>query len=392
MAKKISNEVLDSIRNYAEKGKGVVEIASLLKLSEPTVSKYMSRLGYKTDMSVEHMVEDIVRLFSEGNQIQEIANILGISRRTVSKYLQKEGITKTSEELRFGEDTEKAMCSMYANVQCVSEVARFFGASQQGVRKVLLRNGVVLRKVPIRELNTQPFRNMTTHIPEEVLAFLNKQPTKTSPKYAKAVSLFEKIDTEEKAYWLGFIYADGGIAVKRTAKLYFGVKESDKELLINFCRFIGIPEDSVKTVPRTVKGKVYNSQTLEIVSIPLCQSLIRKGVLPNKSLTLAPPTKEVLPKHLITHFIRGYFDGDGGINNDGSISITGTLDMVEWIIEHLGEDSKRKLSQKDLNRNTFTYRVAGQKAKEILNKLYLNCNVALDRKLSAYKSLCGFSQ
>ena len=42
--------------------------------------------------------------------------------------------------------------------------------------------------------------------------------------------------------------------------------------------------------------------------------LIKQGCVPNKSLILTFPNKHQVPKNLINHFIRGYFDGDGSIS------------------------------------------------------------------------------
>lgn len=392
MAKRLSNDVLDSIKAFAISGKGVVEIAEILTLSQPTVSKYMKSLGFKTDMSAADKKDEIVRLFADGTSINDISNNLGVSRPTVRKYLQSTGLTKTADELQFGKDIEKEMCDMYSITQNIADVAKAFNASDQGVRKVLLRNGATLRKAVKKELNTEPFRNLENDLPEEIVNFLVKVPKRTRPRYSKAVDLFNVIDTEEKAYWLGFIYADGGIYIGNTTKLYFGVKQSDKDILIKFCKFIGISEDSVKTVNRTVSGKLHASETLEVCSLPLCQSLVGKGVLPRKSLTLSPPSEGLFRDDLVRHFIRGYFDGDGGINADGSISVTGTLDIVEWVVGKFGDLAERKLSQKDLTKNTFTYRVGGDKAREVLDMLYHDCKVALDRKLSTYKSYAALTE
>lgn len=394
MAKKISNEVLASIKRLSEQGKGVVEISKSLGISQPTVSKYMKTLGFKTDMSAEGKKDEIVRLYKQGKLIIEIAEIVGLSRRTVRKYLQQEGLTKKAEELRFGDELETRICERYKQVKNMNIVAREFNASSTGIRKVLLRNGIQLREINKREINDEPFRNIKTELTDHVIKFLEKVPKRTSNKYKKAVEMFSEINTEEKAYWLGYIYSDGGVYIYQNlnAKLYFGVRESDKDILEKFCKFIGISDESIRFVPRKINGKVYNSYALDVPSIPLCQVLIRLGILPNKSLNLAPPDESIVPDELVTHFIRGYFDGDGGINKDGSISITGTLDMVEWITKKLNLSTKRKLVQKDLNKNTFTLRISGREAKEILNKLYANCEVALDRKLNTYKSLCGFSQ
>lgn len=50
-------------------------------------------------------------------------------------------------------------------------------------------------------------------------------------------NIFEKIDTEEKAYWLGFIYADGYVSTNTYA---FGIELSIKDIdhLIKFKKFL----------------------------------------------------------------------------------------------------------------------------------------------------------
>ena len=61
--------------------------------------------------------------------------------------------------------------------------------------------------------------------------------------------------------------------------------------------------------------------------------LIKQGCVPNKSLILTFPNKYQVPKNLINHFIRGYFDGDGSIyeyskTHAGSISFIGTESVL----------------------------------------------------------------
>jgi hypothetical protein len=51
--------------------------------------------------------------------------------------------------------------------------------------------------------------------------------------------------------------------------------------------------------------------TLHISKKEFVEHLIDKGCVPHKSLILQFPSSNKLPSHLIKHFIRGYFDGDG---------------------------------------------------------------------------------
>lgn len=60
-------------------------------------------------------------------------------------------------------------------------------------------------------------------------------------KYTFNENIFSIIDNEEKAYWLGFLYADGYL----TDQGLFGcaLQEKDKAHLNKFLTFLGMPEE-----------------------------------------------------------------------------------------------------------------------------------------------------
>ena len=116
-------------------------------------------------------------------------------------------------------------------------------------------------------------------------------------------SIFDNIDDEYKAYWLGFIYADGSITNDGIFEIQLA--EKDFEHLIKFKNFIKWEneikfKDSTKSVRITFRNKYFTNQ------------LNKLGVVPNKSLILSYP--DFIPDFLQRHFIRGYFDGDGCIH------------------------------------------------------------------------------
>lgn len=117
---------------------------------------------------------------------------------------------------------------------------------------------------------------------------------------------FDTIDTEEKAYFLGLLYADGCVQtnIRNTVKLCI-----DDEFLINKFKE-ALNYDGV------IKKRWYKKSTRFLYDIQLhsnefCQSLINKGCIPNKSLLLDFPNENQVSKEFMSHFIRGYFDGDG---------------------------------------------------------------------------------
>jgi hypothetical protein len=131
-------------------------------------------------------------------------------------------------------------------------------------------------------------------------------------------TFFKQIDTEEKAYWLGFLYADGYVSAKKSKicktiqyKLTIGLAEI--EPLEKFKKCINATH---KIKSHNYGG--YKQFILNITSQILYNQLINLGCFQNKSLTLKFPTENQVPKELIKHFIRGYFDGDGSISEGKS--------------------------------------------------------------------------
>lgn len=113
---------------------------------------------------------------------------------------------------------------------------------------------------------------------------------------------FEKIDSEDKAYFLGLLYADGNIYLKRN-RVQITLQNEDRYILELFADKINYT------------GKLYEDRgkytKMIICSKKMVQDLINLGCVPNKSLILKFPTFEQVPLTFIRHFIRGYFDGDG---------------------------------------------------------------------------------
>lgn len=123
-------------------------------------------------------------------------------------------------------------------------------------------------------------------------------------------TFFEKVDTEEKAYILGFIYADGcNVKHPTTAELSIAQMERDVDILYKI-------KDAIKsTYPISErKGDLSGDEKYFVFYIygkHLGEQLNKLGVTQRKSLTLTFP--EFLDDTLMPHFIRGYFDGDGSV-------------------------------------------------------------------------------
>lgn len=127
-------------------------------------------------------------------------------------------------------------------------------------------------------------------------------------KYSYDSSFFSSIDSEIKAYWLGFLMADGCVTEKtRSYRLKLALKSSDKKHIEKFMDALK-SNTPILTKYAKLNGKTYEYCQVTVNSTSMCKDLICLGVKPRKSMLEYIPD---IPGDLIRHFIRGYFDGDG---------------------------------------------------------------------------------
>ena len=216
-------------------------------------------------------------------------------------------------------------------------------------------------------------------------------------------NVFDKIDTEEKAYWLGFICADGTICSeplnKDCSHIHYNVSFClaliDCGHLFKFDKFMNVEESKVKVYDYTdYTGRKKQRAIWTVANRHLWNTLNNLGCTPKKSLTLQYP--HYLPKELRRHFARGYFDGDGsfgiyGSKSHGELSLNcvGTDDIVSNLFKDIIPDIY-KYHHKDHSEKTLTINANATRAKQILDYMYKDCTIYLDRKFNKYIEVCRF--
>lgn len=184
----------------------------------------------------------------------------------------------------------------------------------------------------------------------------------TRRRYHIDENYFETIDNEEKAYWLGFLAADGTIRLrhggaekkKRGSSIVLKLANKDEDHLKKFANIFG-GESRItyqRDYTKTRKGEVSFSDNcrVSINSNKLVEDIINKGVTPRKSFTVKTPNIDPI---WYKDYIRGYFDGNGSIsfklkeskiNNDNNVVkllnvsfACVSVDFKDWLVEHFGQ-------------------------------------------------------
>lgn len=217
-------------------------------------------------------------------------------------------------------------------------------------------------------------------------------------KYYCNVDYFETIDTQEKAYWLGFIMADGYIGVNNGNRRFgISINSDDIEHLYKLKSALSathpIHEYTVKQGYKV--GAKYCR--LIIAEEKLVADLIRQGCVEHKSNIIQPPN---IAKELRRHWIRGFMDGNGSISitnteygDSYAIRFTSTDQVLNWIMDELIEDNiitrRYPLKKRKPEQIVSAFDFGGNYlSKKYCDYIYQDAVIYLQRKYDRYIRLC----
>lgn len=226
----------------------------------------------------------------------------------------------------------------------------------------------------------------------------NQVETRKGFSYARKYNLnehyFDVIDTEEKAYMLGFIYADGN-NLFQTNRIAIQLSITDKEILQKFSQTMFGEENLKYHKNKNNKGKEFEYVALNMYSKHMSQHLATLGVVERKSHKITFP--EWLNKTLYKYYIRGLIDGDGWIylpnNNRDSpnVGLICTRKMNDFLKEFYEKEFGiksylTKAHKQDINIMCEIRVKNYHQCKIFLDWLYKDANIFLKRKYDIYQN------
>jgi hypothetical protein len=213
-------------------------------------------------------------------------------------------------------------------------------------------------------------------------------------KYNFNEDYFENIDTEDKAYFLGFIVADGCINGKTNT---LNISQKESEVLYMFSNYIDFGGNIYKHGKR-------NIYSINLTSKKIIQDLYNLGIYPNKTMVVKYPE---IPIHLENHFMRGLFDGDGCISihkkrkggrdtsDRGQVNIcSGSRDFIEEYVERLNRYCGITKNKIRCPRGTYNVIDWGSfsDVEKFYEFFYKNATVYLDRKKKTFDIAVSISK
>lgn len=207
---------------------------------------------------------------------------------------------------------------------------------------------------------------------------------------------FDNIDTPNKAYVLGLIFADGNnYCIPGKNALTIVLQDEDKSVLDRVRQEIEY-DAPLKFCNMKKKKEIYhNTYRLVVCDEYMCNKLLELGVDNNKSLKVKFPN--YISEKLLPHFIRGYFDGDGGIyydckRNKASTTLCGTFDFVSHVSNILHDINIKNhiVHPKQCGDNdTYVMQTCGNRSTyDYLTWLYKDADIKMERKYNKYVEFC----
>lgn len=298
------------------------------------------------DAVMEKKRPEIEKLYHSGISMGKIYKTVGVCRSSLIKYYKKWGLDTSrfcpNKAIPLKSYTEDVIKD-YNSGMSTCDIGAKYGFADNNVWQLLKKNNVDIRH--------------SFEIPH---------------------TFFDNIDTEQKAYILGFFMADGC-----NTNGYFKIAITDHQLVEDVR--IAMKYDGPLKYKKSNKDSQKPQWELCIGSKYMCERLTQLNCPPRKTFVTKLPSEHDLPNSLFHHFLRGLIDGDGCIykvvNRHGYVvSLAGTKELLDGINTHL--DGRLYMLGKvrqfksiytlTFHRHDYVFR--------LLNFLYKDATIFLDRK------------
>lgn len=295
--------------------------------------------------------EEALSLYLSGLSGGKVAAQLGCTQAYVSKLVREAGLTRPSSTL----DHEEVV-RLFRELGTARAVSARLGVTPTTVGRVLKSSGVANNYKPRTDANER---------------------------------FFATIDSPDKAYWLGFIVADGCLLEEKYGyRLQIGLQGSDSEQLHKFNTALGLSRPHPRTGWATLKGKRYPTVTTSVRSKAMGEDLLALGVEPRKSKREKVNLSRV-PEEFHRDLWRGFVDGDGHVSGAGGkarLVVWGSAWMLTEFRAYASSLTTSSASVRALKAphvGLHRFELAGHRALPVINDLYRDADTALDRKAEA---------
>lgn len=302
-------------------------------------------------------LQTILNLLSEGKSAKEISKkfFFTNSTRKLINYLENNNI-----------DLKQYKTFKYMDKEWLSEQLKKYNNSPVIISREFNMSLTLVSKYAIEfELRK----------PKKSIASVNP----VNEKY------FDKVDDFKKAYWLGFIMADGytyKTPNREKYELAIKIKSTDIDHLKEFAKDIEFPEEKIVIGSGKRNGNINYYCSLRTYNTHLVTTVMNKHkIVQNKTYVQCLP--DSIPEEYISDFIRGYWDGNGSIKKSGWSACTMSYQLIESFAKYFDENNIEYTLRKELCKSgnyLHLIRIRSKSHEDFIELIYPPEKYALKRK------------
>lgn len=342
LIKKLTDKMIEEIMKKPYKSS--TELAKEFGIAASTVRGYRNKHGVFTRNTFKDLGrEELLKMYDRYGSWIQVSKYYGVSKATIYNYAKKHGIN-TAHVPVLTEEQEKYIVSQYERMTSV-QLAKQFNVSSSKIAQVWYKYGLIGKERRIYYLDNEDY--------------------------------FKKIDSQDKAYFLGFIASDGCIYKPNTPNkqniLRISIQKNDEEVLIKL-------QEALKTNKPlgylTKKKSKREYVSLEISSNKIVEDIENVGLHERKTYgnTIANIDEKYMPA-----FIRGYIDGDGSITKKKIPEVTFSIAGFE--------SNMRKIQQFFRTKNIFSNFIVDKRKKYTNESGDVFGSLVISNKTSLYAAL-----
>lgn len=302
-------------------------------------------------------VTQICELYKKGCSCQDIFRKTGFPEESIRHHLKKNGLYKTGRYV-LTEDEQNEIRRLYNDEKVtITELSKTYHKTTNKIKDVLnytYKEKCMINLTPeerkdiaIKYKNGSTTEELYEEYKDKVpniksigkIAVENGgQKRKSGPSVLRH-DYFENIDTANKAYFLGFMIADGCVRQPKygQAVIQINLNLEDKYILEKFAE-----EIETKNKIIIINSKPNKQGQVKVSSDKMFSDLCKLCVVPNKTYNLSELPK--IPDKYMPDMIRGFFDGDGSVSvyhepdKNGSscvVKFTGRKEFLEKLQDYL---------------------------------------------------------
>ena len=408
---KIPKSEYSKIADLYQSGISQVEIANIYNVCRDTIAKILKNNCVDRFKKIkESEYKNIIEMYNNGMTQREIGNTYGVKQSFIATIIKN---NDPSWKIRRGKtplyEEADSIIKMYVSGMTETEIAKIYDCSASAVSSILIQENIstrnggsmntqdVIEKMQLLYINGMQLKDIASkfNTTYPTVSRLLKQQGVNIDRYTYHFNehYFDNIDSQYKAYILGLLWADGCNVTNKNS-IIISLQEKDKGLLeiINVLTENERPLKLKKLHDKNPKWQ--NCYTLVWQSKYLSSLLESYGMVNNKSLFLRFP--DWLDKNLYSHFIRGYFDGDGCIslsknnnNRSASINMVGTRMFLEEVSKIIKNETDIDVFIKRDERANDPICILRCGIRNdvinILDWLYSNAQIYMQRKYDKYQ-------